>query len=96
MRLLSRHLCTIQVATDNLGSIDAKGESLYTSARGGFVSAVATEDGALRIDDQTYRAYTRALEDVDGEYHSMEINLFWPNIRKNVQQRAKAYLCGLH
>ena len=76
----------------HLGSIGAHPwhRNLYTSSRGGFVSAMATKEGALRIDDKTYRAYTQALEDIGGEYHSMEINLFWPNLRENVRQRAEA------
>jgi len=79
------------IINEHLGSIDAKGDSIYKTLHGGFVSAKATKAGELRIEDQKYRAYTQALEDAGGEYHSMEINLFWVNLRENVKLRAHAF-----
>ena len=79
--------------TLHLGSIDIQGENLWkTGESGGFVSAVATKEGALRIDDQTYRPYTKALETGGGDYHGCEIKLWWPNLRHNIHQRATAFL----
>lgn len=76
----------------HLGSIDKDGSTTYVTTRGGFVSAVATPEGVLRIDDGVYRAYCWWLEDVGGEYHSMEINLFWLNLRANIRNRIACYL----
>lgn len=82
-------LCGIEA---HLGSIDQKGSATYATSRGGLVSAVVSHEGVLRIDDTVYRAYCRNLEDFGGEYHSMEINLFWLNLRSNIRRRVECYL----
>lgn len=76
---------------EHLGFVDKAAECLYLTPDGGFVSVTATQEGALRIDDELYRSYISSLGDADGEYHSSEVNLFWPNLRADVERRAMHY-----
>ena len=74
----------------NLGSLPLTGPYFLDAPHPGQTGA-RCEDGILWIDEPQARGYGLALFPGKG-YHAYDYNLFWMNIRANLEQRSKAYL----
>ncbi len=74
----------------NLGSLPLTGPYFLDTPHPGQTGAHC-EDGILWIDEPEARGYGLALFPGKG-YHAYDYNLFWMNIRANLEERSRAYL----
>ncbi|MBB3047609.1 hypothetical protein FHR99_001875 [Litorivivens lipolytica] len=74
----------------NLGSLPITGP-YFLDAPDRHQTGARCEDGILWIEEPAARGYGLALFPGKG-YHSYDYNLFWMNIRSNLEQRSQAYL----